>query len=66
MVFRVFLIVVVAKKTRSCIMSEMCVNILLFIICTHNMNKSSSGKFKFVGYYTVDPHLQNFGFKFVS
>jgi len=47
-------------------MSEMCVSILLFIICTHSMNKSISGRFKFVGYYTVDPHLQNFGFKFVS
>jgi hypothetical protein len=54
MVLSLFLIVVVAEK-RSCIISEIYVNILLFIGCTHNMNKSSSGRFKFVGYYTVDP-----------
>jgi hypothetical protein len=35
-------------------MSEMCVNIFLFTSCTHNINKSSSGSFNFVGYYTVD------------
>jgi hypothetical protein len=35
-------------------MSEMCVNILLFINCTHSIIKGSSGKFKFVGYHTVD------------
>jgi hypothetical protein len=42
------------KKNRY--MSEMCVNILCFISCTHSMNSSSSARFKFVGYYTVDPH----------
>jgi len=56
----VFLIVVFAEKTRSCIMSEMSMSILLFIICTHSMKKSSSGRFEFVGYYIVDPQLQKF------
>jgi hypothetical protein len=57
MVLWVFLIVVFAEK-MSCIMSEMSMSILLFISCTHNMDKSGSGSFKFVGYYTVDPKLQ--------
>jgi len=39
-------------------MSEMCMSILLFISCTHKMKKSSIGRCKFVGYYTVDPKLQ--------
>jgi len=30
------------------------------------MNKSSSGRFKFVGCYTVDHSVKKFGFKFVS
>jgi len=41
-------------------MSEMSMSILLFIICTHSMKKSSSGRFEFVGYYIVDPQLQKF------
>jgi len=36
-------------------MSEMCVNILRFISCTHNMNKSSSGRFLILLVITLDP-----------
>ena len=54
-VLRVFVTVVVAGKSGSSIISEMFVNILWFIGCTHNVNKSSNGRFIFVGYYTVDP-----------
>jgi len=43
------------KISGSSIMSEMYMNIWWCIGCTHNMNKSSSWRFKFVGYYTVDP-----------
>jgi len=42
------------KISGSSIMSEMFVNIWWYIGCTHNMNKSSSGRFKCIGYYTVD------------
>jgi hypothetical protein len=42
----VFLIVVFAGEGRgNSIMSEMCVNILSFISCTHKINKSCSGRF---------------------